>query len=130
MVPTPERKHFDGSEAGSKVNISRSKPTSEVLNSSDLISRMKARNNITTEEGSSASMGVSMEMDELITDIRNYIAFQARVDGQATTQELLDAFSSKIPAHFSAKFKSMLKQLCTFDRKDGIGTWWLRPEFR
>lgn len=82
-------------------------------------------------EESVGATGVLPEHDELLVDIRNFVAFQASVDGQATTDELLLGFKAKLPPKDSALFKSMLNQICTFHRDFGSeGIWRLKPEFR
>lgn len=74
---------------------------------------------------------VTPELEDLISDIRSYIAFQARVDGQATTDELLAQFKDKLPPKNAAVFKSMLNKICTFHREvSNDGVWILKPEFR
>jgi hypothetical protein len=67
---------------------------------------------------------------ELITDIKDYIKLGAAVNGQATTKEIVDQFRSNLPPEKTINFKSMLKQICTFDNKSGIGIWSLKTEFR
>ncbi len=129
-------KMFDGTVAGN-VKVSRSSnATPNTMTSSQLMSKMRARNQICLGDGEReiANSGVPVEQDpdqmELITDIRNHIAFCCIVDGQAGTTELIDAFRTRIPPSESAKFKAMLKQLCTFRTIEGVGTWRLRPQFR
>ncbi|PKU27200.1 dna excision repair protein ercc-6 [Limosa lapponica baueri] len=73
----------------------------------------------------------STEYDELLVDVRNFIAFQARVDGEASTQELLHHFESKLPVEQSCVFRELLRNLCTFHRSpSGEGVWRLKPEFQ
>jgi len=67
---------------------------------------------------------------EFISEIRNFVAFGAKVDGQATTKEILEQFRSKIPRTETVNFKAMLKQICNFDKVTGTGIWSLRSEFR
>ena len=67
---------------------------------------------------------------ELITDIRNYVAYQAHMDGRASTQELLQEFKEKVRADESAKFKAMLRQICDYDKVNGVGMWFLKQEFK
>ena len=110
--------------------------------SSSLINQIKTRNRFETEIDSiedisdhSNGMVANKEYDTLLADIRNFIAFQSKSSvenrGEATTQEVLDAFKDKLAAHQSAVFKSMLYQLCDFYRKsDKTGVWKLKSEFR
>lgn len=76
------------------------------------------------------SHGIDKDDLELITDIRNYVAYQAHMDGRASTQELLEEFKKKIPANEAAKFKAMLKQVCDYDKVNGVGMWFLKPAYK
>uniref|UniRef100_A0A8C0RML4 DNA excision repair protein ERCC-6 n=1 Tax=Canis lupus familiaris TaxID=9615 RepID=A0A8C0RML4_CANLF len=70
------------------------------------------------------------EHDDLLVEMRNFIAFQARVDGQASTQEILQEFESKLSASQSCVFRQLLRNLCTFHRtSSGEGIWKLKPEY-
>ncbi|XP_065352951.1 DNA excision repair protein ERCC-6-like [Cloeon dipterum] len=78
---------------------------------------------------------VTEEESELLDDIRCFLAFGGSIDGQATTDELLQRFqkasSSAIRAELSPLFKIMLKSIATFHRDpNGNGVWRLKPEFR
>ncbi|XP_009676141.2 DNA excision repair protein ERCC-6 isoform X2 [Struthio camelus] len=127
--------HFDGkSETGES--------SSSALDSSSLLAKMRARNHLilpqrTGNEGDEnlqqapAPAPGSTEYDELLVDVRNFIAFQAHVDGEASTQEILQEFESKLPAAQSCVFRELLRNLCTFHRSpNGEGVWRLKPEFR
>ncbi|XP_037796748.1 protein IWS1 homolog A-like isoform X2 [Penaeus monodon] len=68
---------------------------------------------------------------DLLTDIRNFVAFQARVDGKASTQEILDRFQERLPAEQTPFFKALLTEICDFQREaGGEGLWILKGEFR
>lgn len=67
---------------------------------------------------------------DMAEDLRMYLAFGARTDGQASTQEIMDKFGPRVAPNDSAKFRALLKQLCDFVRLDGVGIWKLRTEFR
>ncbi|XP_014378988.1 DNA excision repair protein ERCC-6 isoform X1 [Alligator sinensis] len=127
--------HFDGkTEAGES--------SSSVLDSSSLLAKMRARNHLilpqrTENEGvenhrqASAPLPASTEHDDLLVDVRNFIAFQACVDGQASTREILEAFESKLSSAQSCVFRELLRNLCIFHRSpNGEGIWKLKPEFR
>ncbi|XP_075790784.1 DNA excision repair protein ERCC-6 [Pelodiscus sinensis] len=125
--------HFDG-----KIETESS---SSALDSSSLLAKMRARNHLilpqTMENESdetlqaSAPLPTSTEHDELLVDVRNFIAFQARVDGEASTQEILQEFESKLSMAQSCVFRELLRNLCTFHRSpNGEGVWKLKPEFR
>ncbi|NXG59559.1 ERCC6 protein, partial [Hemiprocne comata] len=125
--------HFDGKSGES---------SSSALDSSSLLAKMRARNHLvlpqqTGNEGDGNNQQAptpapgSTEYDELLVDMRNFIAFQARVDGEASTQELLHEFESKLPAAQSCVFRELLRNVCTFHRSpNGEGIWRLKPEFR
>ena len=121
---------------GQKRKLSLGSETS----SNSLITAIKSRHKYDDESDSEANndvigRGVNQEYENLLADIRNFIAFQSNSSavnsGEATTDELLEAFKDKLPAHQSAVFKSMLYQLCDFYRKpDKTGVWKLKSEFR
>lgn len=67
---------------------------------------------------------------ELLREMRDFIATQCKVDGQATTAEVLERFAKKLPQSDTATFKSMLYEICDFSRHRGDGLWSLKPEFR
>ncbi|KAM6306223.1 DNA excision repair protein ERCC-6 [Aegotheles albertisi] len=125
--------HFDGKSGDS---------SSTALDSSSLLAKMRARNHLvlpqqTENEGDENHQQAptlplgSTEYDELLVDLRNFIAFQARVDGEASTRELLHEFESKLPAAHSCVFRELLRNVCTFHRSpNGEGVWRLKPEFR
>jgi DNA excision repair protein ERCC-6 len=78
-----------------------------------------------------SSAFVQEEHIELLTDIRNFVAFGASVDGRASTQEILARFSERLPPGSSPLFRFMLSEVCEFHRMpSGEGIWRLRNEFR
>ncbi|XP_044153225.1 DNA excision repair protein ERCC-6 isoform X2 [Bufo gargarizans] len=110
--------------------------SSSTLSSSNLLACMKARNHLILppredgDIGSGPQTADPTEHDELLTDMRNFIAFQAQQEGEATTQELLQEFEHKLSPSQSCVFRELLRKLCTFHRKSyGVGVWRLRPEF-
>ncbi|NXM71785.1 ERCC6 protein, partial [Serilophus lunatus] len=125
--------YFDGKSGES---------SSSALDSSSLLANMRARNHFTlsqqtrnegdeNHQPAPTPIQGSTEYDELLVDLRNFIAFQARVDGEASTRELLQEFESKLPAAHSCVFRELLRNICTFHRSpDGEGVWRLKPEFR
>ncbi|XP_066549213.1 DNA excision repair protein ERCC-6 [Amia ocellicauda] len=132
---TASTSHFSG-EGGEEESGS-------ALSSSSLLAKMKARNHISfsqalenpEEEDSGQPASVApltpTEHDELLVDLRNFVAFQAQVDGQASTQEILQEFTPKLSASQTAVFRELLRNLCEFNRSSGKdGTWKLKAEFR
>ena len=68
--------------------------------------------------------------DSLMREIRDFIATQCKYDGQATTEELLGHFSTRLPSSDTATFRSMLREICDFSRVHGEGRWILKSQFR
>lgn len=141
-------KYFSGhsllQEALTNKKITTSK--NAVMSSADLLSIIRARRSslpipeqpepgtsgmlVSTDSDSHSGPELKPEQIELLGDIREFIAFQATVDGQATTDELVDKFGPRLPNGQSPLFKQMLSQLCTFRKVEGRGMWRLKPEFR
>uniref|UniRef100_A0A7N6FDU1 DNA excision repair protein ERCC-6 n=1 Tax=Anabas testudineus TaxID=64144 RepID=A0A7N6FDU1_ANATE len=132
--------HFSGEGAESDSN-------SAPLSSSSLLAKMKARNHLSLpssqrdeveeEEDGSGAAGTSSppapptEHDELLVDLRNFVAFQANVDGQATTQELLEYFKPRLSQKQAPVFRELLRSICDFHRTSGQeGIWKLKEHFR
>lgn len=126
-------KHFSG-----KVEDAES--SSGVLPSSSLLAKMRARNHLILPEQlegenvhlqeASAPLPSTTEHDDLLVEMRNFIAFQAHVDGQASTQEILQEFESKLSTSQSCVFRELLRNLCIFHRtSNGEGIWKLKPEY-
>lgn len=123
---------------------------SSTLSSSQLLQRMRQRNRGMAMESegedsdgydpdypSTAPMEEEVtdpevkENIDLLADIRNFVAFQARVDGKASTQEILDRFKERLPAEQTPFFKALLTEICDFQREaGGEGLWILKGEFR
>jgi DNA excision repair protein ERCC-6 len=146
--------------ACSSVSVSESKSegntlaanSKEPMTSSELLSRMKIRNyllepvakpgpepgeeetqgdNAANNIPAHSSLSVEKEHIELLTDIRNFVAFGASVDGRASTQEIIAQFSERLPPGSSPLFRFMLSEVCEFHRMpSGEGVWRLRSEFR
>ncbi|XP_022619416.1 DNA excision repair protein ERCC-6 isoform X1 [Seriola dumerili] len=131
--------HFSGEVAESDSN-------SAPLSSSSLLAKMKARNHLSVpssqgeeaeEEDSSGAPASSStpvpptEHDELLVDLRNFVAFQANVDGQATTQEVLEYFKPRLTQKQAPVFRELLRSICDFHRSSGQeGMWRLKEHFR
>ena len=114
--------------------------SSGALTSSSLLAKMRARNHLILPERlesenvhlqeTSAPLPSTTEHDDLLVEMRNFIAFQAHVDGQASTQEILQEFESKLSVSQSCVFRELLRNLCTFHRtSDGEGLWKLKAEY-
>lgn len=125
--------HFSG-------NAEAVESSSGALASSSLLAKMRARNHLILPERlesenmhppeACALLPSSAEHDDLLVEMRNFIAFQARVDGQASTQEILQEFEAKLSVSQSCVFRELLRNLCTFHRTSGgEGIWKLKPEY-
>ena len=131
---------FSGAQAGS-VALSADQG---LFSSCDLLTRIHKRqalttttptaasadNNDHTDTADAAQSSVDRKDQELLDDIRCFIAFMGEVNGQASTQELLTNFGPRLPKGDSAKFKAMLLQICDFSKVNGFGLWTLKAEFR
>lgn len=124
--------HFSGK--AEDAESSSGAPTS-----SSLLARMRARNHLILPERlesdnghlplATAAAPSTTEHDNLLVEMRNFIAFRAQVDGQASTQEILQEFESKLSVSQSCVFRELLRNLCTFHRTSGEGIWKLKPEY-
>ncbi|XP_062852240.1 DNA excision repair protein ERCC-6 [Trichomycterus rosablanca] len=129
--------HFSG-EGVEEESLSTS------LSSSSLLARMRMRNHVSLPQGQdeeqdeaeqegqpSAPLAPHTEHDELLVDLRNFVAFQAHVDGQASTHEILEYFSSRLTSAQTPVFRELLRNICNFHRLPGQeGIWKLKPEYR
>lgn len=118
---------------------------SATLSSSSLLAKMRARNHISVPSGqrdedeeeeadasrTSGPPAPQTEHDELLVDLRNFIAFQAHVDGQASTQEVLEYFKPRLTQEQAPVFRELLRSICDFHRMAGQeGLWKLKQNFR
>ncbi|XP_061807656.1 DNA excision repair protein ERCC-6 [Nerophis lumbriciformis] len=113
------------------------------LSSSTLLAKMKSRNHISrggggdeeeeedVAEGSRSPPPPNTEHDELLADLRNFVAFQAQVDGEASTQEVLQYFKPRLSEKQAPVFRELLRSICDFHRTSGQeGLWRLKENFR
>lgn len=132
--------HFSG-------EVAESESSSAPPSSCTLLDRMRERNHLSLpsrsqreeqednegeEDGAGSSRPApSTEFDELLADLRNFVAFQARVDGQASTQELLEYFTPRLSVKQSPVFRELLRSICDFQRGSGEeGLWRLKENLR
>lgn len=129
-MSVPKPKHFSGKEL-IETAASQNSPKSIALPSSgSLLAQMRKRNNASVSNPDSQS-SVVLPQHDLLLDIRDFVSFQAETNGQATTNEILQKFRGKLPSNDSALFKSMLNEICVFQRVNGgEGLWKLKEEFR
>lgn len=116
------------------------------LSSSSLLAYMRARNHLNLpsrqreEEEEEDHTGTEVankppvpptELDELLVELRNFVAFQAHVDGQASTQEVLEYFKPRLTQEQAPVFRELLRSICDFHRSSGQeGIWRLKENFR
>ena len=135
----PSQKHFDGKDAGTSSSLSSQKGSLRT-SSSVLLAKMRSRNATTAPTTNDGPRQADREVQpidlhrdkhgQLLKDIRDFIATQCKVDGQASTSEILEMFSSRLPRSDTAVFRSLLNEICDFGRHLGDGLWSLKPEFR
>ncbi|XP_006630380.2 DNA excision repair protein ERCC-6 [Lepisosteus oculatus] len=136
LKKTPSSSHFSGEGVEEDSSLS-------ALSSSSLLAVMRARNHLSLSQSlesdreqdgvppASAASLTPTEHDELLVDLRNFIAFQAQVDGQASTQEILQEFTPKLSASQTVIFRELLRNICDFHRSPGKeGIWKLKAEFQ
>ncbi|XP_066535839.1 DNA excision repair protein ERCC-6 [Hoplias malabaricus] len=125
--------HFSG-EGAEEESLSAS------LSSSSLLAKMRARNHLNIPQGQeeeedeqrgSQPAAPPTEHDELLVDLRNFVAFQAQVDGQASTKEILEYFTPRLTSTQTPVFRELLRNICDFHRLPGEeGLWKLKADYR
>ena len=131
---------FDGSALLKHLCQRTTSSSSAVESSAELLARMRSQNSLISPTSLShnsdtvnvedISANTDPEVTELLRDIRDFVACGGSVDGQATTKEILDHFRTRIPSESTAKFKALLKQVCTLQKVDGVGIWKLKRDFQ
>ena len=109
------------------------------ISSANLLQKMRARKALSGQAVDSnldlnqysihGNVYGSAELD-LMKEIRHFVALRAKMAGQATTQEILIEFKSKIEDRKNALFKEMLKEVCELRKVNGEGVWFLKDSFR
>uniref|UniRef100_A0A4W4DUE8 DNA excision repair protein ERCC-6 n=1 Tax=Electrophorus electricus TaxID=8005 RepID=A0A4W4DUE8_ELEEL len=128
--------HFSG-EGVEEESVSSS------LSSSSLLAKMRIRNHLSLPQGHDEeeaeaepsrqpTLGAhTTEHDELLVDVWNFVAFQAQVDGQASTKEILEYFTPRLSSTQTPVFRQLLRNICDFHRLPGQeGMWKLKDEYR
>lgn len=93
--------------------------TSGAMSSADLLNKIRERN---------GDVKASSKELDLLNDIRYFIASNS---GITTTDELIKNFEKQLPVDVTPLFKSLLTQICTFNRgANQKGFWRLKPEFK
>ena len=127
--------------------------TSEAMSANDLLQRMRERNRLMPAQARSnfyegrdlfqpeSYQGFEPNV-ELLTDIRNFLAFQnsSAGDGEGTTAAIVEHFKEKLPPSKTPLFKALLTEICTFQKPFNLqhnssnssqkNVWRLKDEFR
>ncbi|XP_042316777.1 DNA excision repair protein ERCC-6 isoform X2 [Sceloporus undulatus] len=126
--------HFSG-------RLEAEESSSCTLDSSSLLAKMRERNHLLVPHRTDAqtdgrdqqivsALSVATEHEELLMDVKTFIAFRAHVPGQASTREILQEYESKLSIEQSCVFRELLRNICTFHRhSSGEGLWKIKPEF-
>merc|ERR1712079_82174 len=118
----------------------------EAISANDLLQRMRERNRLMSNQPRSnfyegrdlfqpeGYQGFEPNV-ELLTDIRNFVAFQnsSAGDGEATTRAIVEHFKEKLPPVKNPLFKALLNEICTFQKHSSASqcnVWRLKDEFR
>lgn len=135
-----KKKMFNGDMSTATTMNEDAEQTNDMPSSNSLLNRMRARNHLQKDEDNPSSSDdedrqrsvttAGTEHDGVMREMVEFIGNHSEVPGQATTDELLKAFASKIEKSNSAMFRSMLRQVCTFHRtQKKEGFWRLKAEF-
>ncbi len=139
-----------GTKFGSKLKISESKKpettqsnNSETANNSSksLLDRIKLRNQAIHLDQTAKPINEKKKKDEVKINsvnpiersvdmsklIKEYFTTVSLVMNKSSTQEIVDYFKDKILKEDGAKFKAILKKLCSFNQQTGF--WSLHDEY-
>ena len=125
---------FDGSDTVASTSTDPNETSS-----ASLLMKMRARKSLAGRASSSELDHTQYSINghvygsketELMEEIRHFVALRAKKAGQASTQEILSEFKSKVDDRSNALFKEMLKQVCNFRKVNGEGIWFLKDAFR
>ena len=98
------------------------------VSSSSLLARMRSRNAVVNNAGSTSSENVPQTAEgRLLKDIELFV--KSRPDNTASSNELTDQFKDDLKPGQNALFKELLKQLCILRKENGTGYWKLKKEF-
>ena len=118
----------------------------QAMSASDLLHRMRERNRLLPNQSrsnffegqdlfqpdESSYQGFEPNV-ELLTDIRNFVAFQnnSAGEGESSTGALVDHFKDKLPPVKNPLFKALLNEICDYHKSSsGKGIWRLKDDFR
>lgn len=113
--------HFNG--------LGASEGGSLTLSSNVLLSKMRSRNALLLPDAGQSHLHSDNNQD-LLRKLRSFIAQQAKTPGKATTDEILSKFGNLLVPSESPVFRSMLHEICDFQRYHGDGLWTLKGDYR
>eukprot|EP00742_Colponemidia_sp_Colp-10_P010696 GILJ01011770.1.p1 GENE.GILJ01011770.1~~GILJ01011770.1.p1 ORF type:complete len:171 (-),score=32.50 GILJ01011770.1:96-608(-) len=136
---TPTGTFFNSTVTGF---VSTDSNGSGLLSSSQLLQRMRERRqtgqsasrSISVDDMDSATFGVDIQIDPRISTLVEEVhQFLLTRNGEASTQEILDQFKSRIGRNDMALFRQLLKQIADLTSEpgtsDGTKKWKLKPDF-
>lgn len=100
------------------------------MSSTQLLARMRARNFVGGNDAGSEVPSGEQKYEQTMSEVRIFIATGCSRAGMATTREILEEFSARLPVSDSAIFRAMLRTICDFERGvSGEGYWVLKTEY-
>ena len=117
-------------------------PKVENVSSKSLLERIKMRNQgiqndskpmnspksmLKTDESKLKSANPIERSIEMSKMIKEYLTLNTNFANKASTKDIVDYFKDKISEEDSAKFKAVLKQICSFDKSKSV--WYLKDEY-
>ena len=116
---------------GQSGKLKQAKPTFGSAASSSILNAIKSRSRLDQKKDHDPDRRdeTATEHEEMLQDLRAFVSFQGSTPGEATTQEVLHKFTSRLPSHQTPVFKAFLWKVCDFHRKNGTGVWRLKAEF-
>ena len=124
---------------GGQTLLQEGEKNTDPLSSESLLARMRTRNyfegrnnqnDLDPRQHGPQNSSQKTENEILLEEIRDFVAYSAQVNGQASTKEILNKFQARISAKENALFKEMLKQVCTLKKISGQGVWILKEEYK
>ena len=144
VMAKPKKRFGKKDKSNSNKGDNETNKVRDKITAQELLHRMRKRNGLAFNDDDSSRGGLGSDtalfqpdsMNEnvdLLTDIRNFIAFQAEstIDGEASTDDLVKRFKDKLPSRQNPLFKALLNEICIMYRDSkGKGVWRLKPDFR
>jgi len=95
---------------------------------------MRQRNTHITPGGNETGVGVASSVHqerylELARELRDFVALRGKVNGQVTTNEVVEKFDG-LPAWDGTVLRQLLRDICYFERINGNALWILKQEYK